>query len=448
MKKLLSLFVFALTVQSGYSQTVIYTQTFESAPAFALNSTDQGGTGSGENPWVINNIYSGGTGSFMCLGFPFPYTVPACANQPAGITNNPNSQYLHITPQIAIASGGSLPAASYVAADGLCILGGQSTFAKMSGDISTVGYDSVTLDLWWMCGGSTAYYGELFYSTNGGMAWTQVNNPENGTSSWKDETTWIASELWNANWDNQATLRFGFRFVSGSTTTGSEADPGFAIDDIVVTGYNTCTNTTNTINVSACDEYVSPSGNFTWSSDGTYNDVIPNMAGCDSLLTINLTINTVDATANQSGLTLSANNAGATSYQWLDCDNAYAIISGATNQNYTVSSNGDYAVSVTDNGCTDTSACISISDVGLEIYHGVSILIYPNPTENFVTVSVNSNEILQIELMDASGRVIQNTWLNNGLNQLDLSAFSAGSYFINIRNSEGEIVKSERIKKN
>ncbi|MBK9190084.1 MAG: hypothetical protein IPM77_00560 [Crocinitomicaceae bacterium] len=195
------------------------------------------------------------------------------------------------------------------------VTGGQSTFAKMSGDISTVGYDSVTFDLWWMCGGSTAYYGELFYSTNGGMAWTQVNNPESGTTQWKDETTWIASELWNANWDNQAQLRFGFRFVSGATSTSSELDPGFAVDDITITGYNTCTNTSNTISVNACNEYVSPSGNFTWTTDGSYNDVIPNSAGCDSLLTINLTINTVDATAGQSGLTLSANNSGAISYQ-------------------------------------------------------------------------------------------------------------------------------------
>lgn len=447
MKKMFSLLVSVMSLQCGFSQTILHTETFESSPAFTLNSTDQGGSPSGENPWIINNVYAGGTGSFMCFGFPLPFTVPACANQPAGITNNPNSTYLHISPQIAISSGGTIPAASFVVADGLCIFGGQSTFAKMSNDISTVGYDSVTFDLWWMCGGSSAYYGELFYSTNGGSAWTQVNNPENGTSQWKDETTWIASELWNANWDNQAQLRFGFRFVSGATSAGSELDPGFAIDDITITGYNTCTNTSNTISVSACDQYVSPSGNFTWTTNGSYNDVIPNAAGCDSLLTINLTINTVDASASQSGLTLTANTTGATSYQWLDCDNSYAVIAGATNQSYVVSTNGDYAVSVTDNGCTDTSACITISDVGMEFFNGVSILIYPNPAENFILISLNTNETLFLDLMDVSGRIIESSELNNGVTQLDLSDYSGGTYFVNIKNSEGMIIKSECIKK-
>ncbi len=52
-----------------------------------------------------------------------------------------------------------------------------------------------------------------------------------------------------------------------------------------------CTNTSETISASGCYTYTSPSGNHTWTTSGTYKDTIFNAAGCDSLLTINLTIN-------------------------------------------------------------------------------------------------------------------------------------------------------------
>ncbi|MCB9447198.1 MAG: T9SS type A sorting domain-containing protein [Flavobacteriales bacterium] len=41
---------------------------------------------------------------------------------------------------------------------------------------------------------------------------------------------------------------------------------------------------------SACDSFTVPSGNETYTSSGVYMDTIPNMAGCDSILTITLTI--------------------------------------------------------------------------------------------------------------------------------------------------------------
>ncbi|HYG52979.1 MAG TPA: hypothetical protein VD905_18890, partial [Flavobacteriales bacterium] len=56
--------------------------------------------------------------------------------------------------------------------------------------------------------------------------------------------------------------------------------------------------TYSTIDISSCMSYTSPSGNYTWTADGTYNDTIPNAGGGDSIMTINLTvINLTDQTA-------------------------------------------------------------------------------------------------------------------------------------------------------
>lgn len=49
--------------------------------------------------------------------------------------------------------------------------------------------------------------------------------------------------------------------------------------------------TSSSINITACDSYISPSENYIWTTTGMYYDTIPNMAGCDSLITIDLTIN-------------------------------------------------------------------------------------------------------------------------------------------------------------
>ena len=61
--------------------------------------------------------------------------------------------------------------------------------------------------------------------------------------------------------------------------------------------------TKDTISVTTCNSYTSPSGK-TWTTSNTYLDTIPNDAGCDSVITINLTVNRrlcVDAGMTSSG---------------------------------------------------------------------------------------------------------------------------------------------------
>ncbi|HNW70239.1 MAG TPA: kelch repeat-containing protein [Bacteroidales bacterium] len=59
------------------------------------------------------------------------------------------------------------------------------------------------------------------------------------------------------------------------------------------------------------------------------------------------------------GATIYALASGA-SYQWLDCDNGYAVLPNDTNQSYTPTVSGNYAVIVTQNSCSDTSDCMAV----------------------------------------------------------------------------------------
>lgn len=223
MKKLL-LFASVAFAMNANSQTTIYQETFETGNSFTMNSTDMGGSTT-YNTWLMNNAYSGGSGTFVCLGFPFSFTVVNTPSQPAGITGAPSSNYMHITAQAAIASG--ITCASYIPADGTCAFA-ESNFTKMTNGVSTLGYSNVTFDFWWMCAGSADAYGQLYYSLDNGATWILKQSNLNNV------TNWSQTAITDPAWDNQSSLKFAFRFVNNTTATA--ADPSLCIDQITVTG--------------------------------------------------------------------------------------------------------------------------------------------------------------------------------------------------------------------
>ena len=423
MKKM-ALLLFLWMSSTGFSQTVLYSENFESPTnSFTLNTTDMSGTVGGDNVWLKNNTYVGGSGSIVCFGFPISFTINNTPNQPAGITNGPNSSYMHTASQAAVTSG--ITCASYVPSDGSCVVN-SSIFTKMSSDINTVGETNINLNFRWLCGGSAQAFGEIYYSINGGASWVlQQSNMFN-------TATWATSNLTNAVWSNQNTLRFGFRFLNNTASTGSE--PGFSIDEIVVT--SACSPSSATISPSFCGIYTSPSGNYTWANSGTYADTIPNVSGCDSVLTINLTITSLNNTVSVNELNLSSNQTGGT-YQWVTCP-AMTPITGATNQSYSVTANGSYAVIASIPGCSDTSACIVINTVGLsEKEIGEGITLYPNPTNGQFTVLLDKMYAqTSIEIVDVLGKQILTGEFTNS-DQLKLKLEEpAGIYFIRITADE------------
>jgi len=166
---------------------------------------------------------------------------------------------------------------------------------------------------------------------------------------------------------------------------------------------------------------------------GIYSETFQT-ATCDSIVTVDLTVNSVDATVTSQDFTLSATLVGA-SYQWVDCEDNWSPISGATNQTYTSNSNGEFAVIITDQTCIDTSDCYTIS--GLDIFdssNSFEVKVYPNPVKDNLTISLPQvyGEIL-IEIYDEIGNIVyQNTVADLQVIQLDLSAQASGIYYVNV----------------
>lgn len=215
----------------AFGQTTLFFEDFEGTPQFNLNTSDLGSVTNGQNFWIVNNEYDGGPGDIICLGFPFAYSVINTPTQPAGITNNPTSNYLHTLNTEAQADG--IHCSSFAAADGICILP-ENIFTEMNVDVNTVGYDSVDLTFWWNLGGAVgSIYGEVYYSTDGGNTWTLTTSP---ISQYAGQIGWAQNTISLAAFEDQTTLRFGFRFVD-QVTLSAVTDPGFSLDDIEIIGH-------------------------------------------------------------------------------------------------------------------------------------------------------------------------------------------------------------------
>lgn len=189
--------------------------------------------------------------------------------------------------------------------------------------------------------------------------------------------------------------------------------------------------TTSTISPSACDSYTAPSG-AVYTTSGTYMDTIPNMTGCDSVITIQLLIDTVNVGVTMTGVVLTADAAGAT-YQWVYCDSAYAAIPGETGQSFFPTADGNYAVIVTENSCTDTSACTMVIGTGVKSETNGVISVYPNPAYDNVTVDCGTicAEVM-ITIMDMNGRLIAERVENNVQFISVNTNIAQGTYFMTI----------------
>jgi len=133
-----------------------------------------------------------------------------------------------------------------------------------------------------------------------------------------------------------------------------------------------------------------------------------NISSCSFDVTVVDAGPNVDATTTTSGFDISANNATATSYQWIDCDSSVAI-PGETNQDYTATYNGSFAVIVTEGACSDTSTCVAISGVGMEANEALkNVKIYPNPTNGDFSIELSKKyDLVEVAILDLTGRVMK-----------------------------------------
>jgi hypothetical protein len=140
--------------------------------------------------------------------------------------------------------------------------------------------------------------------------------------------------------------------------------------------------------------------------------------------------------------TLTANIAGA-EYQWIDCDNGYTPVAGATGQSYTAEAEGEYAVMVTLGDCMLESECKHVTVVGVSSYlTEEDIRVYPNPAHDLIEIDMP--EVpgpFTLEVINMQGqKIISRVYNATPHLQIGLTGLDPGMYIVRIKTSDRSVV--------
>lgn len=209
-------------------------------------------------------------------------------------------------------------------------------------------------------------------------------------------------------------------------------------------------NTYSEISELVCgSNYSSPSG-LTFTSSGAYLDVIPNAAGCDSSIRINLDIQDIaepTAYINQNNGNFEVGSWTGDSFEWVKCDDPNGQVYSTSNS-FDPTETGEYQVRITKNGCSASSNCLEYSQTVSSNQIGLlsnDLYIYPNPTNGIVTIAFQSiQNNVTIEIFDISGSLVHSISTSN-TEQLNIDINEEpGVYFMRV-SLDNASYKSKRI---
>ena len=150
----------------------------------------------------------------------------------------------------------------------------------------------------------------------------------------------------------------------------------------------------------------------------------------------------ITVTDTQNAMTLGITNTGTglmadrnlpgTTYQWINCDNGNAGISGEINQTFTPTVSGNFACAMNTNGCNGTSECVSFEVLRTNTFDNMQVELYPNPTSGELHLSGNII-VKDVAVYNSLGMLVGK--------RLNLSGKAAGIYFVKITADEGSFIR-------
>ncbi len=220
-------------------------------------------------------------------------------------------------------------------------------------------------------------------------------------------------------------------------------------DSIHILDYHRPIDSTTVSSVTECNSFIWDESGEEYTESGNYSIIYINEAGCDSVVSIGITIISNDLTITRDELELKVNTFVADLYQWGKCTDAgFEPIDGAIFQEYDVLENGDYAVEVTKDGCTGLSDCITVEDVGIELINFNQVItVYPNPTNQAFQVDLGDINIpIELKVYNVLGEEVQ-TLSNEKGNLINVMLPARkGVYILQILSGESLVKQIEVVK--
>ncbi len=235
----------------------------------------------------------------------------------------------------------------------------------------------------------------------------------------------------------------GVTYFTNNTTAVDTLINSNGCDSIITLNLTIVNSNGSLQTATSCDSYLWPQTNQSYTNSGFYTDILTNAAGCDSIIVLDLTILNLDVTIFNVGDSLFAFQEG-NSYQWIDCA-VDTIIPGATSKGYKPDTTGFYAVIVDNGFCSDTSSCQFIDFVSVkEIANKKDFKLYPNPANAKFYIETNAlvgEDILQV--YDMRGSIILERNIFDLKETVDVETWDAGIYFVRFQNQIKKIVITE-----
>ncbi|MDW3651331.1 MAG: T9SS type A sorting domain-containing protein [Bacteroidia bacterium] len=192
---------------------------------------------------------------------------------------------------------------------------------------------------------------------------------------------------------------------------------------------------TSYVSASSCNSYTL--NGRTYMQSGSFVQQLSGMGPCDSVVILNLSLQPLDTSVTLISKTLTANEGGAhglnVSYQWVDCDNNNSPINGATQQSFTPQRNGNYAVIISRDNCSELSACTNVSVLSIDSDFQAQLKYYPNPTQARVIFELGGfYQEVSLSIQNATGQRVGGE-RHFGISTLGLDlAHPAGIYFVQL----------------
>lgn len=230
--------------------------------------------------------------------------------------------------------------------------------------------------------------------------------------------------------------------ASGNYTERYSTSKG--CDSVIVYALDLAKSKTNEDQVHECDSAMID-GQWYFSSDIIHLDK-KTTSGCDSMVTIDLTITTIDTSVTRAGKKLTALQQDA-KYQWIDCKDMKPI-SGATSISFEASYSGSFFVEIEKDGCTSSSSCFDLIGLGIAANAlNNKIRIAPNPNNGNFVVSLDGNiQVQSYTIVDIAGK---KTHLTEGIyaNKVIVNQhLSPGVYFLQLNTDNGAVTEKFIVK--
>ena len=304
---------------------------------------------------------------------------------------------------------------------------------------------------------------ESFYT--GMLPWTGANFYMNGmideASLWSKALSAPEVDcIYNSAIDpSDPDVKLYYRFnqgtANGTNTTINTATDGSGHINANLMGFGLAGSTSNWVNgittllSSSVSDTICPGTTFVFGSQtitlpGTYFESFPITGSCDSIAQLTLEGPVINTAVGQAGPVLTSQQSGA-SYQWIDCLNGNAPVPGATGQTFTATANGQYAVVVTYSGCSDTSVCLNVTNVGFSEHNSNHFQVFPVPAGDQVHISfAGISQDIDAIITSAQGKIMWQGTLNGTVATVDTQKWPPGFYvFIIPGTGARQFVKTE-----